>query len=187
MFINYGIQLNNIGIQLQNIGNEIQNMKIHNQHLYNQQTENIGKEIFNIGNLIINYGMQMTNIINNIQNCNNQSIEMYYQMNMQMMNQMNSKLENNNINTQIDANDNNIYFLCFKFNNGKKKYINVSNEITIEELLQKFVNENNLKIEDFFFIFNGSKLSLNDKTKIKDFPLGYGSMILAYEKKENSF
>ena len=178
-------------------------MKIQNQHLYNQQTENIGKEIFNIGNLIINYGMQMTNIINNIQNCNNQSIEMYYQMNMQMMNQMNmpmmnqinmqmmnqmnSKLENNNINTQIDANDNNIYFLCFKFNNGKKKYINVSNEITIEELLQKFVNENNLKIEDFFFIFNGSKLSLNDKTKIKDFPLGYGSMILAYEKKENSF
>ena len=75
--------------------------------------------------------------------------------------------------------------MIFEFSNGGRKYVNVSNEITIEELLRKIVKENNLKIEDFFFIFNAKKLKIDDKTKLKDFPIRHGSVIKAYEINKN--
>ena len=180
MFVDYGTQLNNIGLQLQNIGNQIKNIGIQNPMMYNQQFDFIGKEIFIIGNQIINYGMQISNIMNNIQNMQmiNQ-MEMMNQFNqMDMMNQMMPQLNNQN---NISLKENRIFF---QFNNGKKRSIIINNGATIGELLKRFVNENNLEYNKFLFIFNGSSLSINDKTKIKDSDIYFSSIILAYETGE---
>ena len=178
MFVDYGTQLNNIGLQLQNIGNQIKNIGIQNPMMYNQQFDFIGKEIFIIGNQIINYGMQISNIMNNIQNMQmiNQ-MEMMNQFNqMKMMNQMMPQLNNQN-NTSL----NQIIPIFFQFNNKNKRTIIINNDATIGELLKRFVNENNLEYNKFRFLFNGSSLDINDKTKIKDYTIYSYSTILVYE------
>ena len=63
----------------------------------------------------------------------------------------------------------------------EKKSIIINNEATIGELLKRFVKENNLEYDKFLFDFNGSSLSINDKTKIKDSYILSGSTILALE------
>ena len=180
MFVDYGTQLNNIGLQLQNIGNQIKNIGIQNPMMYNQQFDFIGKEIFIIGNQIINYGTQISNIMNNIQNM--QTINQMEKMNpfnqMNMMNQMMPQLNNQN-NTSL-----NYIYILFKIYNKNIRRIIINNEATIGELLKRFVNENNLEYDKFRFIFNGSLLSINDKTKIKDSIILSGSTIFAYETRE---
>ena len=149
--------------------------------MYNQQFDFIGKEIFIIGNQIINYGTQISNIMNNIQNM--QTINQMEKMNpfnqMNMMNQMMPQLNNQN-NTSL--NDIQIFF---QFNGKNRRSIIINNEATIGELLKRFIKENNLEYDKFGFIFNGSSLSINDKTKIKDFKIHFYSTILAYELGEN--
>ena len=183
MFIEYGTQLNNIGNQLHNLGTQIQNMGMQNQNFYSQQIWNIGNELFSFGTKIIDYGNVLTNIINNINNMN-MNIQMFNMFNqMKMMNQMNAM---NNLENKINEVRSNINFyrICFKFNNGKRKYIKVNSETTVENLLNNFLNENNLNDKNIDFIFNTSKLNLNDKTKIKDYPIYDASLILVYEYNE---
>ena len=142
--------------------------------MYNQQFDFIGKEIFIIGNQIINYGMQISNIMNNIQN-----MQMINQM--EMMNQFNQMMPqlNNQNNTSLNQ-----IQIFFQFNNKNKRTIIINNDATIGELLKRFVNENNLEYNKFLFIFNGSSLSINDKTKIKDYVILDYSVILAIELEE---
>ena len=175
MFVDYGTQLNNIGLQLQNIGNQIKNIGIQNPMMYNQQFDFIGKEIFIIGNQIINYGTQISNIMNNIQNM--QTINQ-----MEMMNQFNQMMPQLNNQNNTSLNDIQIFF---QFNGKNRRSIIINNEATIGELLKRFVKENNLEYDKFGFIFNGSSLSINDKTKIKDSLIHSYSTILAYELGEN--
>ena len=182
MFNDYGTQLNNIGFQLHNIGTQIQTFGIQNQNIYQQQLENIGREIYNIGNQIVNYGMQITKIINNMQNMNMQMINIFNQM--QMMNQMNQM---NQMMPQLEKPKKEfIYSLKFKFNNGIRKAVNISGEKSIEELLTNFINENNLTNKILDFIYDASKLKINDKTKIKDSHINNVSTILVYEYNENA-
>ena len=178
MLGDYGTQLNNIGFQLHSIGTQIKNLGIQSQNIYQQQLGNIGIEIYNIGTQIINFGMQMTNILNNMQNMNIQMINIFNQMQMaNQMNQMMPQFEN--------PNKEFIYRLSFQFNDGKVKYVNISGEKTVEELFKNFINENNLDDKNFAFLYNSSKLNINDKTKIKDSGIRDMSKILVYEYKEN--
>ena len=124
----------------------------------------------------------MTNIINNMQNMNMEMLNMFNQM--QMMNQMNNEMIPNN-NNNINETEELIYRIFFKFNNGKKIFVNISNEKTVEELLTKFINDNNLIPDNFNFLFNASKLNINDKRKIKDYPINNAALIYVYELREN--
>ena len=120
--------------------------------------------------------MQMTNILNNIQNMNFQGFQMFNQMPLvnQMMPILGNKFDN-------IKNNKNIIRICLIFDSGEKKNINVDDEITVEELLQKCVNENNLNFENFNFFHNVSELKRNDKTKIKDFPIRNLDLIHVHE------
>ena len=126
----------------------------------------------------------MTNIINNMQNMNMEMINMFNQI--QMMNQMNNQAilnsdNNNNINKTEDI----FYVIFFMFDNGEKKFVNISKEKTVEELLTYFIKDNNLNPDNFKFLFNGSHLNIKDKRKIKDYPIDNASLIYVYELRDN--
>ena len=162
MFSNdYGIQLNNIGIQLQNIGLQIFNMGINSQ---NNIVQKIASEVSNMGIQICNYGTQINNIITNFNALN---MKMMNQMNI-MQQMMNMNMNNNNQKTPLCIwEDPNIYKIFFTYY-GKKKLYFMEKETTVENLLNKYINDNNLNPNEIYFDFNAEKLNLNDKRKLND-------------------
>ena len=69
---------------------------------------------------------------------------------MKMMNQMNVM---NNLENKInEIRSNNIFYrICFQVNNGKRKFIDINSETTVEYLLNNFINENNLNNKNISF------------------------------------
>ena len=166
----YGVQLNNIGIQLQNIGLQISNMGMISQNVIIQK---IAFEVSNMGIQIFNYGTQINNIINNMNSIN---MEMMAQMKMiQPMMNMNMNINNNSQKKHICiCDDPNIIEIYFNYY-GKKKLYFIDKETTVENILNKYINENNLNQNGIYFLFNGQKLDINDKRQIKD--ISFGSLI----------
>ena len=156
---NMGIKMQNFGMQLQNmmgnIGNEIQNMGI--------QISNIGIQIFNIGVQILNQNLNMPNMIEQ-----NQFLGNFMNQNMNMPNQIQQIGINNNVN---DTNKLKLNFI-FVTQKGFKTMITSDIDITFEDLLKLYINKVGLDYsyvenEDIYFLFNGQKMKVHDKTKVK--------------------
>ena len=123
-------------------------------------------KISNFGIQICNHGFHLNNIINNILNFNNMNINMMNEkLNLiEPMNQ-NQFLQNfNNCqkNNNIISNEIRIFTKRFQnLGNGYLKTIHASSEITIEELLNLFFKETELKHlnkNNVKFYFNGKTI-----------------------------
>ena len=169
---NYGMQLQNMGMEIHNFGLQMKNnmmLNIGNQILIQNigdQIQNMGNQISNIAMQIFNMGIQISNIIMN-------------QNNINMMNQnnlMNNNMMMNGINEEI-MNDNNeqlIYSVVFITQSGRKNNININCSRTVEDLLNLYLNRMGLDIDDIqkkkiFFLNNGQKMDLKDKSKIIEY------------------
>ena len=169
---NYGMQLQNMGMEIHNFGLQMKNnmmINIGNQMIIQNigdQIQNIGDQISNIAMQIFNMGIQISNIIMN-------------QNNINMMNQnniMNNNMMMNGINEEI-MNDNNeplFYSVVFRVSSGQMINININSNKTLEDLLNLYLNRMGLGIDDIqkkkiFFLNNGQKIDLKDKTKIKEY------------------
>jgi len=157
---NMGIKMQNFGMQLQNmmgnIGNEIQNMGI--------QISNIGIQIFNMGVQILNQNLNMPNMIEQ-----NQFLGNLMNQNMNMPNQIQQIGINNNVK---DTKKLKLNFL-FETQRGIKTFITSDDDITFEDLLKLYINKIGLNYsyvenEDIYFLFNGSRVNIHDKTKVKN-------------------
>ena len=176
MFVDNGNQLKNYGMQLQNMGMEIQNFGF---QMKNNMMQNIGNQIIsqNIGDQIQNIGVQISNIAMQIFNMGIQISNIMNQNNINMMNQNN--LMNNNMMNEINEeimNDNKedsfIYNVIFSSQRGVKNTIRINSKRTIEDLLNLYLDKKGLNLLDIskqkiFFIYNGLKMDLKDKTKLE--------------------
>ena len=178
MFVDNGNQLKNYGIQLKNMGMEIQNYGIQMknnimQNIGNQiqiqnignQIQNMGVQISNIAMQIFNMGIQVSNIIMNQNNVN--MMNQIDLMNNYMMNGTNEEIMNDNNEKSI------VFNAVFKTQFGRKNNITINSNRTVEDLLNLYLNEMGLKLDDIqnqkiFFIYNLKKLDLKDKTKLRD-------------------
>ena len=152
---NYGLQLNNIGMEIQNILNNpfsLQNI--------NMKLSELGMLISNIGTQIFNLGIQI-----NFPNHNN-------------FDQLNNIKMNDDLMNNLDFNKNNYNFgnkICLFFIDGitgRKTVINTYEDITIEELLKLYSLKIGLKIDnlkDYFFILNGKRINIKDKSTLKNY------------------
>ena len=168
---NYGMQLQNMGMEIHNFGLQLKNnmmLNTGNQILIQNigdQIQNIGDQISNIAIQIFNMGIQISNIIMN-------------QNNINMMNQnnlMNNNMMMNRINEEI-IDDNNedsfIYSVVFVASSGHKNTIQMNSKRTVEDLLNLYLDKmglNSLDIQKkkIFFLYNGRKMDLKDKTKLE--------------------
>ena len=112
-------------------------------------------------------GIQISNVIMN-------------QNNINMMNQnniMNNNMMMNRINEEI-IDDNNedsfIYNVVFRVSSGQMINININSSRTLEDLLNLYLNRMGLDIDDIqkkkiFFLNNGQKMDLKDKSKIIEY------------------
>ena len=171
----YGTQLKNIGIQLKSIGTSILNDGMLNQTIYQTQLQNMGNHISNMGIQIFNYGTQIINIMNNI---NNNMLNMMNQIHINMM-QMLENMNNNNNNNFNDKKIN-IVNIIFDCPIRKKINIQISDEATLAEVINKYIEsefegESKNKIR---FIYNGLRIDQDEykNKKIKEF-LENGSRI----------
>ena len=163
---NYGIQLQNMGMQLQNFGMQMQNMMLNiGNEIQNMgiQISNIGIQIFNIGVQILNQNLNMPNMIEQ-----NQFLGNFMNQNMNMPNQIQQIGINNNVN---DTNKLKLNFI-FVTQKGFKTMITSDIDITFEDLLKLYINKVGLDYsyvenEDIYFLFNGQKMKVHDKTKVK--------------------
>jgi len=178
MFVDNGNQLKNYGMQLQNMGMEIQNYGIQMknnvmQNIGNQmQIQNIGNQIHsmglqisNIAMQIFNMGVQISNIIMNQNNVNmmNQN-DLMNNFNM-MMNGVNETMNDNYVNS-------NIRNFLFITQTGHKKAITMNENRTVGDLLNLYLEKmglsfNDIQKQNIYFVFNGEKIDINDKRKIK--------------------
>ena len=173
----YGTQLKNIGIQLKNIGTQILNDGMLNQTIFQNQLQYMGTHISNMGIQISSYGTQIINIMNNI-NINLNMLNMINQMNINMV-QMMKNMNNMNNNNNFDSKKINIVNIIFDYR-IKKTNIPISEEATVAEVLNKFIEsefegKNKKKIR---FIYNGHRIDEDEykNKKIKEL-LENGSII----------
>ena len=181
-------QIDNISIQNNNMS-MMNNTQIGEQLLnLSMQILNTGIQTFNIGKKLVmncyNYIEQLKMIseqINSLINSNN----IMPQQPMMMMpplpppmliqqNWMNLYQNENDFNEQENPLNNQKNYkinVVFKSNTGVITTIIVDKEITVEELLNKYINKrglNRLENLNFNFIKNGNFLKRNDKRKVID-------------------
>ena len=179
-----GLKLKNMGVQLQTFGNQIQNIGLE----ISKSMQNIGYQIQNIGAQLCKFSLQIFNIgfqlsnnnYNNFNNNNYNNFNNNMQMdNTELLNKMMflfQQTTNNNINN-VNANENynelegpimTITFIDKQ--KGTKINIRANSNLKVEELLKLYFKRigmnpsfNNSNI---YFLFNGQKLNIDDKTKI---------------------
>ena len=153
----FGVQLQNLGFQIMNIGLQLQNM----MNNFEIPLQNIGQQISNVSMQIFNIGMQISN------------------PNMPIFN--NNPFQNNNIfNNNIYKNFEEINIsIEFDVNTGEKYIINCKDNITVEELLKRFLQRANYenKKDSLLFLFNAQKIDPNEKKSIKNYRLYPNSII----------
>ena len=164
-------QLKNFAMQLQGISKQIMDVGLQFQMMMNsygillqnlsQQISNISMEIFNIGMNMSNLNMPMPN--NNLLNIPN--------------------IPNNNLDTNLEKIN-----MCIEFDtlDGRKTIINCNDNITVEELLNRFLikaNYDKEKKDDFFYLYNGHIINPQEKNSIKNYGIEYLSVIRVIDKR----
>ena len=154
---NSGSQLQNIGIQVINIG--IQML------YYILQMSNVGVDYNSLEQQIQNSEAQIQNIKNKIRNnINMQASQMNQAMQMNPININNNDLlgqNNNNIKQKIKV--------IFLTTTGLENQFTFDYGISVNEMLNKYLNYLEIKRTDgIVFVYNGTKLNLNDNTKVEE-------------------
>ena len=175
--MNNGEQLKMFGIQLQNFGTQVKNFGLQMQSIMGIQMENIGIRISNIGIQIFDIGnmlnqcqyneMQMTNMTKQNPFIEMEIFDSPLNRDFSMMDYKTMGKKNNKSMSQKY----NISFL--RVINRIKTNISCNDKTTIEELIKNYAKKIGLKNDDIYnnkiyFLYNGSRISTQDKIKIKD-------------------
>ena len=158
-------QLKNLAKQLQGISKQIMDVGLQfqmNMNSYGILLQNLGKQISNISLEIFNIGMNMSNL------------------NMPMPN--NNLLNIPNIsNNELDKNLEEInMYIEFCTSDGRKTIINCNDNITVEELINRFfikANYDKKKKSYLYYIYGGNQINPQEKRSIKNYGIKHGSII----------
>ena len=175
--LNYGI--NNIGAQIENMGIQMINIGI--------QMIDLGIQVPNIDNIETNIKQQMQDVMMKIQNIsikidNKNQMEMMNKMmmNQMMMNQMNqipmfNMGINNDINEKFVKKNEEKPYEIEKYNiefrrlsKSSIKLLVLDKDTKIKDMLEIYQEKFSNPKEKLFFIFNASKIKIDDDRKIKD-------------------
>ena len=183
----YGTQLKNFGSQLQSYGMQIQSLVLQMPMLIQNigtQLQNIASNISNIGNQIFLLGVNLSNNSNIGFPMNNNIFgEMPEMNNMNqfpnnMFNQNNSFNGKNNIKNKLIS-------LRFRNSRGEGTTITTSQENSVEELLNLYIqkiglNPNSLK--KYRFLYHGITINQKEKMNLLVYGFHNGDRILAIEQ-----
>ena len=177
-----GTQLKNICTQLQMFCSQIQNMALQISNInpnFGIQLNNIGIQISYLTNQIFNIGLQISNISSNFQNVGNM-------FNNQIIDNENMKSFELNKNDFLNEINNELKItILFQKNSKTIANVFISNEKTIEELINSFlkkIGENSDYFQQNYLLFDGSLIKYNDKRKIKELKVNDNSVILVIER-----
>ena len=183
-----GPQLKNIGLQLQALGTQIQNTGLQLSSMNNNygiQINNMGIEISKFSIQIFNIGMQVSNVNQN-PNYSNEFLmnNMMGNMNMMNFNQPleNIEINNNNLYNNNENNFDNSIIFTFEFeNNGKRTIININENETVKELLNRYlikIGKSYGNLDKFTFLYNGITINQNENRTILEYGIKNGSRII---------
>ena len=144
-------QLKNFSMQLQGISKQIMDVALQFQMMMNSHgilLKNLGQQISNISMQIFNIGMNMSNL--NIPMPSNNLLNI-------------PNIPNNNLDKNLEKIN-----MCIEFDiwDGRKTIINCNDNITVEELINRFLikaNYDKEKKDDFFICIMVTKLILKKK------------------------
>ena len=167
-------QIENIKLQVDNIEMQSNNMLMMNNNSINEQILNLSIQMFNAGIQAFNTGKNM-NMMMNMQNFYNQLKKISEQIHL-ILNENSLQLFPHHIMMQPQMQAPQILIpqeiMNLKFDNTKgwKIIINIGSESTVEEALNKFINQaygtNNKKL---VFLYNARAIKRDEQRKIKDF------------------
>ena len=183
-------QIENIKLQIDNIEMQSNNMLMMNNNSINEQILNLSIQMFNAGIQAFNTGKNM-NIMMNMQTFYdklkkiseqiNSIIIEYDNMNqMQLMQQqmmMQQMQQQIMMQQQIEAQQQLMqphikekYNVTFKTTKGKKDNLAVDYDMTVEELLNRYINNYYGPVNGkLVFLYNAKQIKMNEKRTIKDF------------------
>ena len=156
-------QLKDFAMSLQNISKQIIDVGLQIQMMMNNYgilLQNLGQQISSISMEIFNIGMNMSNL----------NKQMPYNNLFNIPNISNNNLDKNfeEINTSIE----------FRINGGTQIIINCNDNITMEELINRFLIKANYDKEKIkYYVSDGYKINPQEKKSIKNYGLEYGSTI----------
>ena len=169
---NLGTQMQNMGIQMINIGIQMIDLGI--------QVPNIDIIETNIKQQIQDVMMKIQNISIKIENKNQMEMMNKMMINQMMMNQMNqipmfNMGMTNNLNEKcLIKNEEKLhefekYNVKFRLPSGVINLLVLDKETKVKDMLEIYLKKFANPKEKLIFIFNASKIRLDDDTKIKDF------------------
>ena len=174
-------QIENIKLQIDNIEMQNNNMLMMNNNSISEQILNLSIQMFNAGIQAFNTGKNM-NMMMNMQNSYdklkkiseqinsiiseydnmNQMQQMQQQMMMQQQFQAQQQLMQPHIKEKFNV--------TFKTTVGKRINLVVDYDVTVEELLNKYINEYYGPVKGrLVFIYNASEIKRNEKRTIENF------------------
>ena len=178
-------QIENIKLQIDNIEMQNNNMLMMNNSI-SEQILNLSIQMFNAGIQAFNTGKNM-NMMMNMQNSYdklkkiseqiNSIISEYDNINMQlmqqqmMMQQMQQQFQAQHQILQPQINNKKFkYNVIFKTPSGKTDNFAVDFDITVEELLNKYINEYYGPVKGrLFFLYMASEIKRNEKRTVENF------------------
>ena len=183
-------QIENIKLQIDNIEMQSNNMLMMNNNSISEQILNLSIQMFNAGIQAFNTGKNMKmmmNIQNSYDNLKKISVQInsiiseYDNMNqMQLMQQqmmMQQMQQQIMMQQQIEAQQQLMqphikekYNVTFKTTKGKRNNLVVDYDMTVEELLNRYINNYYGPINGkLVFLYNAKQIKMNEKRTIKDF------------------
>ena len=185
-------QIENIKLQIDNIEMQSNNMFMMNNDSISEQIINLSIQMFNAGIQAFNTGKnlnmmmntqnsydklkkiseQINSIISEYDNMNQiqlmQQQMMMQQMQQQMMMQQQIEAQQQIMQPQIKEKKFK-YNVTFKTVKGKVNNLVADLDITIEELLNKYINEIYGPAKGLVFLYNANKIKRNEQRTVKDF------------------
>ena len=183
-------QIENIKLQIDNIEMQSNNMLMMNNNSISEQILNISIQMLNAGIQAFNTGKNM-NLMMNMQTFYNKLKKISEQINsiiieydnmnqMQLMQQqmmMQQMQQQMMMQQQIPAQQQIIhskYNVTFNAVTGKKHFLIVDYDITVEELLIKYINKYHeyyepFKVKGLVFLFNASRIKENEQKTVEDY------------------
>ena len=176
-------QIENMNLQINNIELQNNNMLMMNNYSIKEQILNLSIQMFNTGIQAFNTGKNI-NVMMNMQNSYDKLkkiseqissiISEYDDMNMllmqqqMMMQQMQQQIEAQQqlMKPQIKEK----YNMIFKTTKGKVNNLIVDFDITVGELINRYINNYYGPVKGgLIFLFNGKRIKMNEQRTVKDF------------------
>ena len=167
-------QIENMKLQINNIEMQIDNSMMGNPSIIGEQVLNISIQMFNAGIQAFNTGKNMYMMMN-LQNFYNQMKTISEQLNL-ILNEKSIQPSPQQVIMQQQMQLPQILFqpgminIEFKNTKGWKKVITIDFESTVEEALNRFINDSyELSNKKLIFLYNAQEIKRNEQRKIRDF------------------